>query len=167
MSKELKFNKILIAIVIIILLASTLLFIKWVFYEPSIKIGIVDSGISITELDSSIVDERSFVKTSYGYPETEKNYDLFGHGTQVYKIIKDNIPSNVPVSYYSAKITDRWGNVQREAFIDGVYWLANKKQVDIISMSLGGDPRNFDGFRVPDKDESKDFKTQYDRLKKQ
>ncbi len=146
MSKELKFNKILIAIVIIILLASTLLFIKWVFYEPSIKIGIVDSGISITELDSSIVDERSFVKTSYGYPETEKNYDLFGHGTQVYKIIKDNIPSNVPVSYYSAKITDRWGNVQREAFIDGVYWLANEKQVDIISMSLGGGPRNFDGY---------------------
>lgn len=111
-----------------------------------IKVGIIDTGISINhpDLKGRIIGTTDF--TGEGIE------DLNGHGTHVAGIIGGSgynsdgkyVGISPKVNFYIAKVLNSEGRGSRTNILDAIEWCVNKG-VDIINMSLGGHATPRDG----------------------
>lgn len=113
-----------------------------------IKIAILDSGynVNIADLSEAIAESKIFFTSVAGNPVTIN--DTFGHGSHCASLIggrnKMNFTSAAPKSsLYIAKICSQGSVRNFSIMVDAIKW-AIERQVDIISISYGGEKRNPD-----------------------
>ncbi len=106
--------------------------------EPdAVKIAIIDSGCAISQ-SSDVVEFTTFTLEEYGYNYDDTSiYDPVGHGRYVCDIIIENTEN---VEIYSAKIANGNGQVTYEGLFAAVEYVIEEHDVDIINLSLGGEP---------------------------
>lgn len=104
------------------------------FYGDGVWIGIIDSGIDMSDplVSSSTALERDFTE--------EGMYDPIGHGTIMARILKVAAPNT---SFINAKVVDRTGEADEIDIMRAIEWCVNSG-VDIMNLSLGI-PRKCDG----------------------
>jgi hypothetical protein len=104
------------------------------FYGDGVWIGIIDSGIDMSDplVSSSTALERDFTE--------EGLYDPIGHGTIIARILKTVAPNT---SFINAKVVDRTGEADEIDIMRAIEWCVNSG-VDIMNLSLGI-PRKCDG----------------------
>jgi len=105
--------------------------------DTKLKIGIVDSGCSIDQ-KSDVAEYINFATKDYGYAFSDPSYyDTAGHGRFVCQIIIDGTDD---VAIYSAKVANGRGDVTYQGLFSAVKYLVEEKDVNIINLSLGGQP---------------------------
>lgn len=104
------------------------------FYGDGIWIGVIDSGIDVSDplVSGSILLERDFTE--------EGMYDPIGHGTIMARILKVVAPN---ISFINAKVVDRTGEADEVDIMRAIEWCTNSG-ADVMNLSLGI-PRKCDG----------------------
>ncbi|WXA44782.1 S8 family serine peptidase [Bacillus paralicheniformis] len=78
------------------------------------------------------------IKGGISFKETDNYVDLNGHGTHIAGIINSIAPK---ADIYAVKVLDKKLSGSYDDLIKGIQW-AIANNVDIISMSLGGDKKS-------------------------
>jgi subtilisin family serine protease len=112
----------------------------------NVKIAILDTGynVNIPDLNSAVKESKVFFSSVAGNPVTIN--DSYGHGTHCASLIGgrniDNSTSCAPKSdLYIAKICSQGSVRSYSIIVDAIKW-AIEKEVDIISISYGGESTN-------------------------
>jgi subtilisin len=107
-----------------------------------IKVAVLDTGI-----DSNHPDLQPNFKWGVSFVSGESSWmDFHSHGTHCAGTIAAAINGAgvvgvAPAAYlYAVKVLDKTGNGAWSNLIAGIDWCINKKDLDILSMSLGGGP---------------------------
>jgi hypothetical protein len=143
-------NKVLaiMAIALITIGAGSVLLYDYMTQTPTVvtdvevKVAVIDSGIDIdSTLLGRVSDQRSFILTQYGYPQSDpttgdSSSDDVPHGTLVAKTIIDYSANALIVN---AKVLDSSGSAPTLAIIDAIYW-AYEVNCSVINLSLGSLP---------------------------
>jgi len=97
------------------------------FYGDGVWIGVIDSGIDVSDplVSGSVVLERDFTE--------EGMYDPIGHGTIMARILKVVAPN---ISFVNAKVVDRTGEADEVDIMRAIEWCTNSG-VDVMNLSLG------------------------------
>jgi len=105
-----------------------------------IKVAVLDTGI-----DSNHPDLQPNFKWGISFVQGESSWmDFNGHGTHCAGTIAAalngiGVVGVAPAAYlYAVKVLDRTGSGAWSNLIAGIDWAINKKDVQILSMSLGG-----------------------------
>jgi subtilisin family serine protease len=108
-----------------------------------VKIAILDSGynVNILDLSEAVIDSKVFFTSVAGNPVTIN--DTFGHGSHCASLIggrnKITFTSCAPKAHlFIAKICSEGSVRSFSIMVDAIKW-AIQKQVDIISISYGGE----------------------------
>ncbi|KAA0813138.1 hypothetical protein EI976_05030 [Bacillus licheniformis] len=104
------------------------------------KYNLKGEGVSIALLDSGISKKKNqiTIKGGISFKETDNYVDLNGHGTHIAGIINSIAPK---ADIYAVKVLDKKLSGSYDDLIKGIQW-AIANNVDIISMSLGGDKKS-------------------------
>ncbi|HUT82466.1 MAG TPA: S8 family serine peptidase [Candidatus Bathyarchaeia archaeon] len=157
MSTDKKIRITIWSVVISILVLTAGIFIFLQLYIPyreegeGVKVAVLDSGINMDvkiagykvsrELDSSIILEKSFVTTEYGYDSNSTVLDdtEYYHGTLVALQIAGKSFGYAPqASLIIAKCAAADGTATYPAIYAALYWAAYEADADIINLSIGG-----------------------------
>ncbi len=132
-------------LIITIITVGTLGFLQSIppaYNEPNldVRVAVIDSGIDVdTELMSRIVAQKSFVNTSYGYPQTENDTTdsrpgSSFHGTYIAKIIAEGSPDAAIVN---AKVVGTDDRATAVGIVEAIHWVVLKENCSVINLSLG------------------------------
>jgi len=109
----------------------------------AVRVAIIDSGIDINqELETRVVAEKSFVNTSFGYPETDNSTTDSkpggaAHGTIIATIISSEDPDAALVN---AKVVSSSDIATHTAIVEAIRWAVLEEKCHVISLSLGISP---------------------------
>lgn len=125
-------------------------------HATPLKIGIIDSGISLAFMQATAANvvaganfsvnwEQKKLHSVY-YDSTDIAHwceektnleidDRSGHGTAVASIIFRNIKR--PIEFYIAKILDEQQSGSAVALLSALHWLVNEIRADLVNLSLG------------------------------
>jgi hypothetical protein len=146
-----------VVFILFILLAAgaTIFIIYWVppgTGGEGIKIAVLDSGIALDvnlggtvkverELRDTVIAQKSFVTTEYGYDTNLTTYDNTPtlHGTRVAVTIAGRTQGIASASkLIIARCTDTSGTATYAGFIAAFQWAVYVAKADIVNVSLGG-----------------------------
>ncbi|MBN1327906.1 MAG: S8 family serine peptidase [Candidatus Heimdallarchaeota archaeon] len=157
MSTDNKLRTTIWSVVISILVLTAGIFIFLQVWIPNreggegIKVAVLDSGINMDakiagykvsrELGDSIILEKSFVTTEYGYDSNSTVLDDtdYYHGTLVAMQIASKSFGYAPqANLIIAKCADADGTATYPAIYAAIHWAAYEADADIINLSIGG-----------------------------
>ncbi len=144
-----------VVISILVLTAGIFIFLQvWIPQREGgegVKVAVLDSGIDTSiriagysvsrELKDSIILEKSFVTTEYGYDTNSSVLDdtTYHHGTLVALQIASRSFGYAPqAKLIIAKCADAEGTASYPALYAAIYWAAYVADADIINLSIGG-----------------------------
>jgi len=156
---ERQFKTTLWSIIIIFLVVATGAVIFVVVWNPpktggeGVRIAILDSGLDLDaklanykvskELqDATILMQKSFVTTEYGYEENKSYVDdtQYRHGSTVALTIAGRTVGIAPqASLIIARCADTDGSATYSSIIAALNWAVDVGDADIINISLGGE----------------------------
>jgi hypothetical protein len=111
--------------------------------DLAVRVAVIDSGININEeLSSRVVAEKSFVNTSYDYPNndnatTDSSPSGVTHGTIIASIIASEAPDAALVN---AKVVASSDIATPAAIVGAIRWAVLEEDCSVISLSLGISP---------------------------
>ncbi|NHJ32024.1 MAG: S8 family serine peptidase [Asgard group archaeon] len=144
-----------IVIIFVILSIGAMTFvIVWIPMKEGgegVNIAILDSGIDLDtriygyrtsrELKDTVILEKSFVTTEYGYEQNETSLDLteYKHGTLIALQIAGRTFGIAPQSnLIIGKCADFEGTATYPAIYAAFMWAVDEADADIVNISLGG-----------------------------
>ncbi|MHA1124935.1 MAG: S8 family peptidase [Candidatus Heimdallarchaeota archaeon] len=156
---ERQFKTTLWAIIIIFLVLATGAIIFVIVYQPvktggaGVRIAILDSGLDMDaklatykvskELkDATILMQKSFVTTEYGYAQNKSYVDdtQYRHGSTVALTIAGRTVGIAPqAGLIIARCADTDGSATYSSIIAAFNWAVDVGKADIINISLGGE----------------------------
>lgn len=98
----------------------------------SLNIAIIDSGVNYNVKNLSKFDI---------YSNKESTKDIYGHGTAVFEVLKENVSNFEKHNFFDIKVLNDTGTTTSKNFCKGIDY-AIKKKADIINVSLGFNDRN-------------------------
>ncbi len=111
--------------------------------DLAVRVAIIDSGININqELSTRVVSEKSFVNTSFGYPDndnttTDSSPGGVTHGTFIANIIASEDPNAALVN---AKVVASNDVATPAAIVGAIRWAVLEENCSVINLSLGISP---------------------------
>jgi len=108
--------------------------------EIDVRVAIIDSGINIgSELETRVIAQRSFVNTSYGYPENDNDTSDsspggYLHGTYIAKIIAEESPD---AGIINAKVVSEDDMATVIGIVEAIRWAVLEQNCSVINLSLG------------------------------
>lgn len=132
-------------LVITIIMISSLVVIQVIpriYPEPglNVRVAIIDSGINQdAELEPRVVAEKSFINTTYGYPESDNTTSDSRpsgslHGTYIAKIIAKGAPD---AGLVNAKVVGSDDAATQSGIVAAIHWAVTEENCSIINLSLG------------------------------
>ena len=154
-----QFKTTLMTIIIIFLVLATGAVIFVIVYNPpvtggaGVRIAILDSGLDMDaklanykvskELqDATILMQKSFVTTEYGYAQNKSYVDdtTYRHGSTVALTIAGRSVGFAPqASLIIGRCADTDGSATYSSIIAAFNWAVDEGEADIINISLGGE----------------------------
>ncbi|MFW9960455.1 MAG: S8 family serine peptidase [Candidatus Thorarchaeota archaeon] len=131
-------------VITIIIISSFVLIqaIPRIYPEPglNVRVAIIDSGINKdAELEPRVVAEKSFINTTYGYPESDNTTSDSRpsgslHGTFIAKIIAQGAPD---AGLVNAKVVGSDDVATPSGIVAAIHWAVTEENCSIINLSLG------------------------------
>ena len=132
----------LISTIIIIASITGLYAAPRTYTEPdlTVRVAIIDSGINLNqELETRVIAAKSFVNTSFGYPETDNSTGDSSpsgvtHGTFVATIVADEAPD---AAFVNAKVVSSNDIATPLGIVEAIRWAVTEENCSVINLSLG------------------------------